>query len=430
MDGTSKVELESSQKLFYLDCSQEPVLEISSNEAEVDSIDTESTPSTNECQKIAKKQEILVSSISNKEPSRDGTLNRIGIGLLISMMVLIGSHLIQQYSEYQNDTVQSPSESFLEGLADNEKARAVIDFCMDRQKSKGEYSEHAVEKCVIKRLRKKNKEEAMKKTEIYLQMKERILTLREKELAEKEKEILRKFRKRSFSGQNIEYKSNYNNAKRKELMDVNIKSSKGFDKKEWKKLGHKEKKLRNSEEYDPENEKKDETKNSFHKKYSWNVEEGKEISDYKHKKQETEYSQTNKKKFKMYGKHKEETLKVIKKQVKKLNNLKPNLKDFKGDKNEDPNEEWYIKYNPIKNTIELINITTLPEQDSMLIKNGNKTINGQWYFSLYGSRTNIRNKEKAAEWYFKRGHYRENKRDKAKWYFDYMSARDNVRYFA
>jgi len=126
-------------------------------------------------------------------------------------------------------------------------------------------------------------------------------------------------------------------------------------------------------------------------------------------------------------------LKVVKERVKKSyqeNNQKQNLKYFKPDQKEYLNEEWYVKYNPAKNTIEVINITTLPEQDSLLIKNGNKTINGQWYFSLYGvSRANIRNKEKAAEWYFKRVHFRENKRDKAKWYFDYMSARDNTRYF-
>lgn len=450
----SKLELDTSKKTFFLDCSQEPILEVSSNDTD---LDAESTNSSQESQAVVKKDNsslessiessiTSVSNISNRELPRNREMvrefyfNRISMGFLISMLLLTSSHLIKQYLDSCEEGLQSsnPSSSFLDSIADNEKAGPVIDFCVNRLKAKGnDYSEQAVEKCVIKRLRKKNREDAVKKTEIYLQMKERILELREKELAEKEREILKKWRKRTYNDEvddnnevekeskRKKYEKNHGEDKESMLKDSK-ESNKKFKRNSVYKEGRSHEK---NDDFSSEMEQKtlrNDFKNrikTFRKKGSWVFENVKEASNWNYKMYSKD-DQNNQKKHKKAGKDKEEALKSIK------DKYKQKYKDLKADRKEDPNEEWYIKYNPVKNTIELINITTLPEQDSALIKNGNKTINGQWYFSLYGSsRSNIRNKEKAAEWYFRRGNFRENKRDKAKWYFDYMSARDNTRYF-
>lgn len=418
-DDKSKLEMDTSHKTFFLDCSQEPILEVSSNDADMDN---GSTTSSSECQAIVQKVETPIPNISPRDPlrDRDSYINRVSIGFLISMLILTSSHLIRQYLDYTDDGLQSPSPSsgFLDSIADSEKARPILDFCIDKQKAKGgEYIDHAVEKCVVKKLRKKNREEALKKTEIYLQMRERILELREKELAEKEKQILQKMRKRLY---NTEAKEETINSIEKP------KENKGITSIEWKKKSKRSfdpNKVRNQKTQDnfPEKENKIKDKDkTFPKKNSWFFQKGKEPLNWDPKLDSKDSFNSKK-----IQKDNEKMLKQIKEKVKGFHK-----KSKKVDKKEDPNEEWYIKYNPVKNTIELINITTLPKEDSTSIRNGNKTVNGQWYFSLYGtSRANFRHKEKAAEWYFRRSNFREHKRDKAKWYFDYMSARDNTRYF-
>ncbi|CAG9759910.1 unnamed protein product [Ceutorhynchus assimilis] len=450
-DGELK--FEPSHRPFFLDCSQEPILEVSQieTEANTENISNLETFSINpESQTLVQKLENVSAKIQTKQPGRYETFTRIRIGILLSMMVLVGSHLIQQYNEYKDDEIQTRSERFLEGLVEHEKAKEIVNFCTDRQKAKGEYSERALEKCVIKRLRKKNREEKMHRTEIYLQMKERMLELRERELNEKEKQVLKQWWKTQedacekkeikkdkwwkfqsdASAENSNEESINKNSYLKlgtsfDEFDTKYKEQFGFKEKKRYNL-YKEKIFQKEHPYSKKNQfirGKDKENNKFTE----------EVFDKHYNKYIPKNNKANEKIFKTSLNNRKVTLKTLKGKIKKKyqqDNRQQKQRKSKGDKTQDSDEDWYIKYNPSQNTIELINITKLSPEDSSLIRNGNKTINGQWYFSLYGdSRNNIRNKEKIAEWYFRRGYYRENKRDKAKWYFDYMSGRNHAEYF-
>ncbi|XP_050314487.1 uncharacterized protein LOC126748970 [Anthonomus grandis grandis] len=250
----------------------------------------------------------------------------IGYGLIASFLVIIFSSFFQQYTDY-NQAGKQIHSNYKNFEPQNERENAILEFCVDKNKFKGDYFDTAVEKCIAKRLRRMEKEDGVKKTQVYLEIKEKLLDLREKELARKEKEL--------------------------------------------------EKALKGSEE-----------------------------RIYKKK-----HTDLNKK-------LKEETKKK-KKEVKR--------KEKEGKKRQE--ETTYKKWQQKKHKDFHSGNNTIIKSKHKRGKS-NQTVDGQWYFQLYGnSRFDHRNRGKASEWYFKRANLRENKRNKARWYFEYMSNRDDSRVF-
>lgn len=156
-----------------------------------------------------------------------------------------------------------------------------------------------------------------------------------------------------------------------------------------------------------------------------NMERKKQKHNLKHLKKESNNNKSSK-----------NQLKVIKEKVKFLLESEEFNKKFrKAVKNMDSNEEWYIKYNPVKDTIEILNTSSMPLEPSRLTKNNQNLLNGEWYFKLFGSsraenrkKGQMKDEVEVSQWFFKRGRHRANKRNKAKWYFDYMTAREDTRY--
>lgn len=418
VNNKSELDVQTTSKPFFLDCSQEPILEISD-------IDTESI---HDCQSVVKKEE-STSKMSNAVAERiptDHHSNFILNGMFISFLFLTCSVFFKFYLDNIESEYHSPLNTILDMP---EVDKDIINFCIEKYKD--HYSDEVIERCLSKTLKKKKKD-MLKKSEIYLQIKERVLELRERELVEKEKEILNKLKKRLYNS-NLEtgdFKKVYNSKERNEDIDNRVVSFSNKKKKEKIK-----KKFETDDEYDRFNNigklKKNKKKlNAFNKKEKVKIGIDVRKEDYV-KKHHAQFKNIDKTRNRDYKKGK--ILTDIKNKIKtQFTKPKNNFKKSTYQDKADSDDEWYIKYNPVKNTIEFINITMLPHQDSILIRNGNKTINGQWYFNLYGSsRTNFRSTERFSEtnWYFKRNRFREHKRDKAKWYFDYMSARENNRWF-
>ncbi|KAL1493329.1 hypothetical protein ABEB36_011404 [Hypothenemus hampei] len=332
--------------------------------------------------------------------TQDGQLQTLAIGLFLSLTMLISALIIQQYFDEYNHEYHSKvpvdHARFVNKL-DSEMSKLIIDFCFYQQKLEETNSIKVFERCV-KRLQK-DSENYLEKTRIFLQTKARALDIKEQELAAKEKEIIRKWRKPQADNTEKAYKN-------KRQYDL---------RRNEPKLGEKNKR------HEYLSAKNDKQSSGYCKKNTWNVNKNKSIDKKEKPKKVKNFQADMKKTFKL-----KQHFKVIKEKIKKFK--KASKQHFK--KQPNFHGDWYIKYNPVKETMEIINITTLPEENTLLIKNGNKSINGQWYFNLYGnSRINIRNREKASEWYFQRFKLRELKRNKAKWYFDYMTARNDARFF-
>lgn len=283
---------------------------------------------------------------NNGDTSREGAGIKISVGLLMSLLAFMTSHLVREYSEYHINDITNSNEEY---LVPDIPTYTLIDLCIYQKFSKGQYTEQAIEKCVNKKLRKLKIEEMTVDSPTYLHMKKRIAELQD------------------------EFHT-------MEKADRTHRSDKKEKKLERKKQKH----------------------------------------NLKEPKKEFSFATKNK-------------LKVIKEKINSLLETEEFGKKFlKSIKNLDSNEEWYIKYNPIKNTIEILNTSSMPMEPSILKKN-NQNLNGEWYFKLFGSsraenRKKGETKDEMSQWFFKRGRHRTNKRNKAKWYFDYMSAREDTRY--
>lgn len=292
---------------------------------------------------------------NNGETSKDGAGIKISVGLLISLLAFMTSHLVREYSEYHINDITNSNEEY---LVPDIPTYTLIDLCIYQKFSKGQYTEQAIEKCVNKKLRKLNIEEITEDSLAYLHMKKRIAELQD------------------------EFPTN-------PTMEEADKKTYKSDKKE---------------------------KNLEKKKQKHNLKQPKREFNNK-------FSSTSK-----------SQLKVIKEKVKFLLESEEFGKKFqKAVKNLDSNEEWYIKYNPVKDAIEILNTSSMPMEPSTLTKKNQNLLNGEWYFKLFGSsradnRKKGEMKDEVSQWFFKRGRHRANKRNKAKWYFDYMSAREDTRY--
>ncbi|XP_066255046.1 DNA ligase 1-like [Euwallacea similis] len=334
-------------------------------------------------QELISHSQLELSDGREKDANKDKSFSILAVGFLIT---ILSSELLRHYS-YEKNTSQSPSDATYMGTpSDDQLNNAVIELCVYKQKSTGDFSEQAVQKCVNHRLRKLKKDKMVKKQQAYLQIKERYDNLKDS----------------------------------KEVVDVDASPIDDDYRGSYEKTRH----SRWRREETPKGTKIFESKHNLKNKKKERFESKMEVI------KKGPYSEKNKPVDKMKKKPKQKNqLKDIKEKVKSLWDKQKLKRQYH--RKDDPNEEWYIKYNPLTDTIEIINITTLPENQHLtIIKNQDTMLNGEWYFRLYGnSREQLRKKEQEAEWYFRRGHrHKANKQIRAKWYFEYMSARGKTKY--
>ncbi|XP_066157951.1 putative leucine-rich repeat-containing protein DDB_G0290503 [Euwallacea fornicatus] len=334
-------------------------------------------------QELIPHSQLELSDGRDKDITKEKSFSLLAVGFLIT---ILSSEIIRHYL-YEKNTSQSPSDATYMGtFSDDQLNKAVMELCVYKQRSKGDFSEQAVQKCVNHRLKKLKKDKMTKKDLPYVQLKEHYDNLKDT------KEDVHVFSPIDDAFQGSYEKTKHSRWRQEETP----KDTKMF-------------------------ESKYNLKNNKMGRYESKMDDIKERS---HSKKNEHVDKIKKKKPKQKNQ-----LKDIKEKAKSLWDKQKLKRQYH--RKDDPNEEWYIKYNPLTDTIEVINITTLPENQHLtIIKNKDTMLNGEWYFRLYGnSREQLRKKEQEAEWYFKRGHrHKTNKQIRAKWYFEYMSARGKTKY--
>ncbi|XP_076261251.1 uncharacterized protein LOC143197052 [Rhynchophorus ferrugineus] len=367
----SKLQLNVKEKPFFLDCSQEPILEISD-------IDTESIINGPESKALIQQEPRNVSVQCNL--SRNG--------MFVIFIVLCTSILLKFYVD-QTDIDHYPSSPILDNIPAADKD--IVTSCMRKQKTKAT-ADGFIERCVIKHLKKKKKD-IVKSIKLYLEIHEWIL---EKKIKEKENEVFKKWERRAYTDnlkkENIKMKrQNKNSAKNTENkktkrvhLKVNNSDSNKINKTRVKQKWKNEKLNRKV------NQLKKKLKNNFKVKIKPNQDDIYDETELK-----DEFKQIFSKISLKYGKHNKNAA------------------------------EWYVKYNPAENDIVIINITDLASEDFVVMRNGNNSLDGSWYFNLYRlSRSNFRKIGVDSHIYMIN---QIRKGRKAKWYFEYMTARDDYR---
>ncbi|XP_060516056.1 uncharacterized protein LOC132695668 [Cylas formicarius] len=369
------------------------------------------------------------------------TININNNGILVGVIILLASIIIRQYltdsKQYHLDAenFESPGKNYL--------IEEALGFCIQKHiASTFNKRSTKVDKCVEKRIRKIHKTDIWKDEEQYLQLKEKWFDM----VQNRQFENLIK-QKNFEDTDKSKGKRTYQENKKEKPHQNSFSCDKGSDK--FMKNSEKRKydKAKEKSRYNREKYNKFEKKN---KKCETNRFEGTNTKIIKENSAENfrKMVQTEKKMFKEKNtkikkatfsdaekgknpyKYMLQNVKTVKSnfiEKPKIHMKNKQSKDGKYNFNSMPNE-WYIKFNPVQDTVELINISKNEDQRFILTENSNKTVNGQWYVNLNLARSQFRKNDNTANWYFDRATYRDAKRNKAKWYFDYMTGREENRY--